>query len=64
MWGFKEDPIDAIDDAKSIMLKEFVSEMHISRTHQGYRAVRPDQKHYGTVMAVLHRDTALADLLS
>jgi hypothetical protein len=56
--------MDAIADAKSIMLQEFTSEMYISRTHQGYRAVRPDQKHYGTVMGVVHRDTVLADLLS
>lgn len=55
--------MDALDDAKAMMLREFTGEIHITRTHQGYRAVHPDQKHYGTVMAVLQRDMLQSDLI-
>jgi len=55
MFGFKLNPLDALADAKSIMLRNHLSVMHISRTHQGYRAVRPNQKHFGTVMAIVYR---------
>jgi hypothetical protein len=55
MFNIKINPLDALADAKSIMLRQGLHMMHISRTHQGYRAVRPNQKHFGTVMAVVYR---------
>jgi hypothetical protein len=48
--------MEAIDHAKSIMIKQRINVMHISRTHQGYRAVKPEQKHFGTVVGIVYRD--------
>lgn len=50
------DPMEAIGHAKSIMIKQRINVMHISRTHQGYRAVKPEQKHFGTVVGIVYRD--------
>ncbi len=63
MWGVRQDPMDALDDAKAMSLRDYAGEIHITRTHQGYRAIYPDQKHYGTVMAVLQRDMLRSDLI-
>ena len=56
MFNIKINPLDALADARSIMLRQGLSVMHISRTHQGYRAVRPEQKHFGTVVGIVYRD--------
>lgn len=58
MFNIKTNPLDALADARSIMLRQGLTIMHISRTHQGYRAVRPDQKHFGTVVGIIQRYTA------
>jgi hypothetical protein len=56
MFNIKVNPLDALADARSIMLRQRLSMMLISRTHQGYRAVKPEQKHFGTVVGIVYRD--------
>jgi hypothetical protein len=56
MLNIKANPLDALADAQSIMLRQRLNVMHISRTHQGYRAVKPKEKHFGTVVGIVYRD--------
>jgi len=56
MFNIKTNPLDALADARSIMIQQRIDVMHISRTHQGYRAVKPEQKHFGTVVGIVYRD--------
>ena len=58
MFNIKSNPLDALADARSIMLRQGLTVMHISRTYQGYRAVRPEQKHFGTIVGIIRRFTS------
>ena len=52
---FRKDPIQLIDEMKIYMQTFDLSVMFISRIPGGYRALEPDEEHYGKVIAVLER---------
>jgi hypothetical protein len=52
---FRKDPIQLTDEMEIYMQCFDLSVMFISRIPGGYRALEPDEEHYGTVIGVLER---------
>ncbi len=52
---FYKDPLKLIQEMKGWMQLNDFPVMFISRIPNGYRALEPEEEHYGTVIAVLER---------
>jgi hypothetical protein len=52
---FYKDPLKLIQEMKAWMQLNDLSVMFISRIPNGYRALEPEEEHYGTVIGTLER---------